>query len=173
MKNKGNQTIYSILHNIFTLFLIVAFWIGLIGEFSIEQVVFGFIIAIIALAFTNYIILEKGSYSEKFYIPVFSVLKYIFYLIFQIYAAGFSAMKKVLTGHIRVCIVDIETSLKKDFLISLLANSITLTPGTVTLDRNGSRLKIIWLSDYDEDLDTRGKIIKGSFESILSSGDEE
>lgn len=167
---KGNNfkiLIRSVIHFIITLFLITAFWLVLAETFTLREAVFGFFFALIALLFTNYLILDKESYSEKFFIPVTTVIVYAIYLLYQIYAAGFSAMKRVITGHIKVCIVEIETSLDNDFLISLLANSITLTPGTVTLDRNGEKLKIIWLSDSAEDPKTRDKLIKGRFESIL------
>lgn len=168
MKNPGILSIRSILRTIMPVCLIALFWTGLAEKFSLREAVLGIIVAIFALLFTNYFILDRQSYSDQFYLPLTTVIKYAFYLLYQIYAAGFSAMKRVITGHVRVCIVDIETSLTDDFLISLLSNSITLTPGTVTLDRDGSELKIIWLSESDEDMETRNKLIKGKFEMILS-----
>jgi len=66
------------------------------------------------------------------------------WLLFLIYALGpfFIAMTKanidvayrVITGKIRPGIVKVKPNLKHDFAKTLLANSITLTPGTFTID---------------------------------------
>lgn len=150
--------------------LICLFWLGLTESFSIGEMAFGMTVAVISLLFTNMVILDGKNYASQFSLRVTTVLLYAGYLLYQIYSAGFSAMKRVLTGHTRVRIVDIDTALEDDFTIALLANSITLTPGTVSLHREGSKLMIIWLSDSEEDLPTRNRLIKHNFERILTEG---
>lgn len=98
------------------------------------------------------------------------VLKYFFYLIVQIYTSGFSAISKIISGKTNVGIVEISTDLKEDMHITLLANSITLTPGTVTLDKVGNKLKVLCLDVVTFESEEAGKLIKKDFEKILSGG---
>ena len=73
-------------------------------------------------------------------------------------------MKMTISGKINPGVVDIKTNLKDDYSISILANSITLTPGTVTIDKNGNKLKVLWLDVQTRNPKKAGKIIKGNLE---------
>ena len=73
-------------------------------------------------------------------------------LLFLVYLIGpfFWAMAKanldvayrVITGKIRPGIVRLSTGLSTDFGVTLLANSITLTPGTVTVRLDGGDILV-------------------------------
>lgn len=64
-------------------------------------------------------------------------------------------------------IVKVKTSLKSDFAKALLANSITLTPGTVTIDIEGENLFVHWLTVDTRDEHKVAKKIKGNYETQL------
>jgi len=49
----------------------------------------------------------------------------------------------------------------------LLANSITLTPGTLTLDVKEDRMFIHWIDVQGKDIDAATKAIVGTFEGTL------
>ena len=68
---------------------------------------------------------------------------------------------------IRPGIVEIKTSLKSDLAKVALANSITLTPGTFTLDILGDRLLIHWINVKTENIDEASRIIAGRFERYI------
>lgn len=68
---------------------------------------------------------------------------------------------------IRPGIVVIKTKLKQDLAKMILANSITLTPGTFTLDILGDNLLIHWINVRTEDVDAATKIIGEKFENHL------
>ena len=94
---------------------------------------------------------------------------YVFYLVGQIYIAGFAAIKLIVVGA-KADIVTVGTDIESDFLKVLLANSITLTPGTLTLDLSGDRLTVLWLRDKaggPADMDGAGREIKGKLERQL------
>ena len=67
-------------------------------------------------------------------------------------------------------IVKVKTRLKSDTALTFLANSITLTPGTLTvdIDRDNGVLYIHWLNVKAKDVETATKIIVERFERILS-----
>lgn len=64
-------------------------------------------------------------------------------------------------------IVKIRTSLKTDIAKVFLANSITLTPGTMTCDIDGEFLYIHWIWVQSPDLAEASKIIASRFETFL------
>jgi len=65
-------------------------------------------------------------------------------------------------------IVKVKTELKTDSAITALANSITLTPGTLTvdLDDNGV-LYVHWINVKSPDVEESTKMIVGKFEWFL------
>ncbi len=64
-------------------------------------------------------------------------------------------------------IVAIKTSLKSDTGKLFLANSITLTPGTLTMDISGDYLFIHWINVKEEDVEKASEVIGGRFEGYL------
>lgn len=65
---------------------------------------------------------------------------FMFYLfgpfLFQLAKANLDVAYRVITGRINPGIVKVKTGLKSDLATVTLANSITLTPGTLTVDLN-------------------------------------
>ena len=68
-------------------------------------------------------------------------------------------------------IVKIKTDLKSDYAQFMLANSITLTPGTITMDvaeENGNTYYYIhWIDVATEDIDEASDGIKGTMEKWI------
>lgn len=66
-------------------------------------------------------------------------------------------------------IVKVKTTLKSDTAITFLANSITLTPGTLSVDVDKEKgvLYVHWIEVKDKDTDKATKLIVEKFESIL------
>ncbi|MFH1836883.1 MAG: Na+/H+ antiporter subunit E [Candidatus Omnitrophota bacterium] len=67
-------------------------------------------------------------------------------------------------------IVKVKTSLKTDTALTFLANSITLTPGTMTvdIDRDNGILYIHWINVRDKDIKKATEIIVEKFERIIA-----
>lgn len=67
-------------------------------------------------------------------------------------------------------IVKVKTKLKSDTGLTFLANSITLTPGTlsVDVDQENGFLYIHWINVKDESLEGATNLIVNKFERILS-----
>ena len=66
-------------------------------------------------------------------------------------------------------IVKVKTHLKSDTGLTFLANSITLTPGTLTvdIDRAGGFLYVHWIDVKDRDVEKATERIVSRFEKIL------
>jgi len=100
---------------------------------------------------------------------VFWAVVYLFVLFGEIIKANLDVAWRLLHPKmpIRPGIVEIKTTLKSDFARVVLANSITLTPGTFTLDILGDSLLIHWIDVKAEDREGASQIITGRFEKFL------
>ena len=69
---------------------------------------------------------------------------YVIVLLIEIIRANFAIIRLVLAPDIEVepCIVKFNTSLKTEAARIALANSITLTPGTITVSLEGDELLV-------------------------------
>jgi multicomponent Na+:H+ antiporter subunit E len=66
-------------------------------------------------------------------------------------------------------IVKVKTKLKSETALTFLANSITLTPGTmsVDIDKDNGVLYIHWINVKEKDVEAATKVIVEKFEHIL------
>ncbi len=116
--------------------LFVLFWLILAQTFSFEVILIGTIICIAVYLFNK----DLHSLIQKNRNLVLPNLKFLFsyitVLIVEMFKSNFHVAKVVLSPKLKISssIVIINTNLKSDFNKAVLANSITLTPGTLALD---------------------------------------
>ncbi len=68
---------------------------------------------------------------------------------------------------IRPGIVKVRTNLTDELAKTFLANSITLTPGTLTIDIDGQDLYVHWINIHTDDQEKRCAEIVGRFEPLI------
>lgn len=110
--------------------------------------------------------------AKAYPIDLLLLFSYTFKLLIEIYKAGYNVIKAIISGKVDPQIFTIKTSLKSAMMQSILANSITLTPGTVTIDMQGQQLDVLWLTPTTKHSDRAGDIIKGKFETHLMRGEQ-
>ena len=113
------------------------------------------------------------SHPRKFFAPVRYLwfLAYIPMLFYFMLVANFDVVYRVIHPKmpIRPGIVKVRTRLKSDSGRTALANSITLTPGTLTVDMTeDGYLYIHWINVRETDVDGATKRIVSRFEGILA-----
>lgn len=104
-------------------------------------------------------------------------LRYLYFILYvplflwECIKANFDVAYRVLhpARPLKPGIVAIKTSLKSDMGITFLANSITLTPGTMTvgIDRERGLLYVHWISVKGTDIETATRYVSERFEKIL------
>ena len=147
---------------------LLAGWILFTGTFAPYSLLLGlFFSTVIALATYSFFI-EEYEASRRSLLPrLYLLIAYMFVMLVKIYAASFKVAWRVLTGRINPRIVHFRTRLSSDLARAILANSITLTPGTVTLDLDEDHLVVHWLDAKTTHSGYAGKLIKGNFEGWL------
>lgn len=110
-------------------------WIIFNGNITPEIVVFGLIIAafmyVFVCKFMNFSFRKDKLYCGK----LFRILQYICVLIWEIIKANFAVIRLITSSRYELepVLVHFRTSLKSRQARIVLANSITLTPGTITV----------------------------------------
>ena len=146
--------------------IFTGFWLILNESLAVSQLLIGLVFSSIALLFTNRYLLED-DYLGAYAIAPEVLLHYSLYLFIQIYQSGFAAILKIIKGEDAVKIITYETCMSNELGICLLANAITLTPGTVTIGKNGRLLQILAFHDENTFADiTEGKACS-PYEMIL------
>lgn len=101
-------------------------------------------------------------YFVVYYIPIF---------LWECFKSNVDVAYRVLHPKlpIKPGIVKVKTTLKSDTGLTFLANSITLTPGTmcVDIDRENGILYIHWINTRTIDTEEATKVIVRKFENIL------
>ena len=164
MSKKNNK-----IKNIIYLFIfLIAIWLALTTTFQWQELSVGIFISLVLALFLNKNYLKLGLPPLSIKRIIFFIL-YIFVLFIEIIKANFDVAYRVIHPKmpIKPGIIIIKTELKQDIAKMILANSITLTPGTFTLDIKGDKLLIHWIYVRSEKMDESTKIIGQKFEKYL------
>ena len=132
----------------FITYLLLTTGSGTIGVWSIEEILLGLILSLIA-GFISRTIFIKDNFRMLNPVRWFTFLVYLIGPFFVGMAkANIDVAYRVITGKINPGIVKISPNIKTDLGITMLANSITLTPGTlsVDIDENKNDLYIHWIN---------------------------
>lgn len=143
--------------------LYLCVWCILFERIDITVVLSGIIASLISLHITEKYLMG-AAYNIKYPFNFLWIVKYSFFLLIEIYKAGFKTIIMIFTGQINPGVVDIYTSLKDSHKVTILANSITLTPGTITIDKEDQKLTVLWLNVESKKSKKAGKLIKGHLE---------
>jgi len=121
-------------------------WMIFNGRMTVEIAAIGALISIMLDLFVRKVLKLNLTASNLFrFIKIFpDIILYMIILLIEIVRANFSIIKLVLAPQIEVepCLVRFKTPLKTEAARVALANSITLTPGTITVSLEGSELLV-------------------------------
>ncbi len=127
-----------------TFVMMYLFWLLNSGIFETFYLSLGVICAII-VAFVyhdSFILIKDMRLAIRSFVRF---IEYLPWLIWQIVLANWDVVKRVLDPKMPIdpLIISFQSTLKNELSISTLANSITLTPGTITIDADADGLFIV------------------------------
>lgn len=124
--------------------LLFVFWIILNGNVTGEIVLFGLAISLVVYKFTYKSTRLTSSLERKAVSKLISIIEYLAILVFEVYKANVEIIKQVLSPNpeIKPALKYFRADLKSRISLVALANSITLTPGTITVTMNEDELLI-------------------------------
>ena len=138
--------------NGFVLNLLLALaWVAISGDVSLGNLVIGFGLGLVVLFFTRRIVGQP-----TYLLRMWRALSLLVFFVWELILANLRVAYDVLTPgyHLRPGVVAIPLDARTDMEITLLANMITLTPGSFTLDVSADRRVLYVHTMYlDEDVD--------------------
>lgn len=152
-----------------TVFILsLIFWLLLTFKITLPNLIVGSVVSIICSAiFTRFFVTNVYKLLQPHRYYWFII--YLFVFLWECLKANLDVAYRVLhpAMPIRPGIVKVRTTLKSDLGKMLLANSITMTPGTITVDIIGEYLYIHWIYVRSEDPEIYTGMITGAFEEYI------
>jgi len=154
---------------VYAIVILTIVWLVLRENFSLYDAVAGVVIGICTMYFYHRFLPYNKTLDKMKDINYFRLLIYFVFLIEQIYVTGFYVIKLIIMGA-KMDIVHLKTKITNDALRVILANSVTLTPGSISLELDNDKLTVLWIrkkNDTRSNIDELDKSLKGFLESKL------
>ena len=127
--------------------ILFAFWLILSGHVDPLHLILGLVCSALVAVFSYDLLLPDRPCPRR-WLRAWRFLLFLPWLLYQIVLANLHVVYLVIFPHkIRPRIVRFKTSLTSDISKVTLGNSITLTPGTITMDIDDGEFYVHALSD--------------------------
>lgn len=153
-----------------TFILCMAFWVLLTWSFALQELVTGAVVSLAVALFSARFFIHEKSFWLLNPAKFGALFVYIFVFLWELLKANWDVAKRCYGGckNVNPGLVKVPVNLKSDYGRSMLSNSITLTPGTITMEaaeENGQAYYYIhWIDVTAESGEAAGNAIKGTLE---------
>jgi len=154
---------------VLTFFICLLMWVLLTASFAKDELISGAIIAlVISLISAPKMKILNGLRLHAGFL--FALLRYLLYFLYALLKANLNLAKRVLSPDMKIHprMVEINTTMQSDLGKLFLANSITLTPGTLTVDVYDNRMLVHWIDcPTHVNIEETTKAVVSKFEDYL------
>ncbi|MGD2250523.1 MAG: Na+/H+ antiporter subunit E [Candidatus Methanofastidiosia archaeon] len=159
-----------------TFSVLATYWVVLTGTCNVPTILVGGILAgglsvMTYDFFTADIKQRRNFFSSTLMFILVYIPELAFIFIFRLIEANVNVARHVIKMDITPGIIKIHTDLRSHTAITALANIITLTPGTLTMDvketLEGNTLYVHWIDVETLSSEEAGEIIKGGVDEWL------
>ncbi len=155
-------------HRVVLFFTLLILWLLLTRPIRPQEVTAGVVLALILSLLP---LPGTRLYGEISLMPkkLFFAGAYLIYFLVAVVKSNLDVAFRVLSPRLPINpgIVRVKTTLKSSLGRMILANSITLTPGTITVDIKEDDLYIHWINIQSADIEESTKKIVSDFERRL------
>ena len=162
------QTKWRLIRFSITSIALFGLWLLFTSSLTTFYLIAGFLGAALIAALTFDVFIPQHQANLHFTLPnpLFLVM-YMGKLVGALYGSSWKMLQAIVTGDVQPRIVYFRTRLRSDLARMALANSITLTPGTITLDLNDDHLIVHWFFCTTHHTKAAGEEIKGKLEAAI------
>lgn len=141
--------------------LLALVWVALSGEFNSANFLAGFLLGY----FTLWLV-QRAVGPSRYFSKVLGVVTFVAFFLWELILASLRVALDVMTvGHrMRPGVIAVPLEANSDAEITLLANLITLTPGSLSLDVSTDRSVLYVHEMYIEDVEQVRRRLKAGFE---------
>lgn len=159
---------WSVVRVILTTLYLFPGWILFSGSLEPINLAGGALFSFIIALGTFRIFIDENEAERRSLIPRLPLLLvYLLLVIGKMYISSFQVVWKLIRRRYNPRIVHFRTRLNSDMARVILANSITMTPGTITVDMNDDHLIVHWLDAPTTHSRHAGELIKDNMEKLL------
>ncbi len=148
--------------------LLFAIWLALTLNVALPNLIVGFVaVMLVTIFYTKYSL--KADKKQGNPLRYIWALIYLFVFLWECIKANFDVMYRVVHPALPVKpgIVKVKSILETDIAKIFLANSITMTPGTITVDIIDDNFYVHWIYVHSKDPEIYTQKILGRFEKYL------
>ncbi len=129
---------------VFITVLLLIFWLLISGDLSLQHIFSGLFIALLLSLFWSLLTIDERRKTRITWRQLRIFLRYVLFLAKEIILANFIVAAIVLNPKMPISpgLIVLKVTLKRDLPRVFYANSITMTPGTITVDLEGDRLLV-------------------------------
>ena len=153
---------------IVTFLILLSVWILLNNSLAADILISGGVIAFLLSLLTAK---QHGLFDELKITPKSLVYTIMYFIVFfiELIKSNIDVTLRVISPKLPINpgIVEVKTTLKSKYARMILANSITLTPGTLTVEVTDESFFIHWIDVEDEDIQEASNKIVKNFEKYL------
>ena len=119
---------------IIAFFILFLNWVIWSGMFDALHLSFGVISCLLVIYMSHDNLFTREKFTSKHLIETIRFIKYIPWLLYQIVLSNIHVARLVMTPKMPIDpqLIRFKTKLKKNISMVIFANSITITPGTIT-----------------------------------------
>lgn len=152
------------IQQLFPILSLFVFWIVLTGSLSIINIFLGLICSLLIIYIVKTLLI-RNPYDDVKFIVFFRLPVFLLIMTWNIIKANIEVALIVLKPSLPINprFFSIKTQLKGDYRKTILANCITLTPGTITVDIQDDILYVHGLTAYNEQ-----SLREGNLEHIVA-----
>jgi len=157
--------------NMFAINVVLAFaWMALTGGLTIGGMITGFLVGMGAMWMVRPLFPRTGHYFRRLYCGARLAVMFVYELV----VSAIPVVRDVLTPgqSSQPALVAVPITMTTDLQITLLANFITLTPGTLTLDVSEDRKTLYVHAMFGEDPDAIRAQVRDRFEVWIREATE-
>lgn len=153
-----------------TFIVCFAFWVLITWTFTVQELAAGAVVSLAVALFSSRLFIHEKAFWLFNPARLFGALLYVPIFLWELVKANWDVAKRVFGGCVNVNpgIVKVPVNLESEYGQAMLANSITLTPGTITLEiaeEDGQTYYYIhWIDVTAESGEAAGDAIKGTLE---------
>jgi multicomponent Na+:H+ antiporter subunit E len=135
-------------------------------QFDLKILISGLIASLAMTLFTSSVVYDQSGLRFK-NISLWLLFRYLFVLIIEIFKASWSYILTIFHQRYEVIVFDLVLSFRDPLKVALVANSITLTPGTVSVDVNDQTITVMAFVDKGTTQAQVEAPIRQRFEALL------
>ncbi|MFO7850298.1 MAG: Na+/H+ antiporter subunit E [Spirochaetia bacterium] len=159
---------WALVRIVLTTLYLFAGWLLFTGSFEVDSLYMGAAFSLLIAVGTYKLFIDDSEGARRNLLPrVHLLIVYFFLLLYKLYASSFKTAFSIIRGSYNPRVVHFRTRLSSDLARSVVSGSLTLTPGTMTLELTDDHLVVHWLDAETTHSRYAGELIKGSFEKLL------